>query len=1516
MSVDFALFRLDVNVGDRINLIFDDSKRADVSGIVLEIGDQFVLMLTQEGRKSRFFSSMIGSWEVLPDDAQPKPIVENTVTDPVSFPSVIQVSTGFNSQPQEIKSMPEKVTQPAAISLDSILIEKEMIRLESKWDTQIKQAMAALKYRPLLMEMPDPKLVAETQRKEFSKDRDLVLNYNRDMVRSNQSPNSLQLDKACSVLNKMLKVMPGNESLHFNLASFYVRNGDFIHALQHLETSCRQKLRLDNTYNAAAAAIRLNDTSRACWWLGHHCILEREEMEDQAWFCLSKWVHELKAYSLWEEMSDRIVSQEGSPKIIPLLFDAITYEILKRRPKEEIVEAGKKWISFKDRKIEDCSISEIREQVQLQMKSLAGDYSPAWKEFLQRLDEESKMLREKEQQMARDARRQLIEESVKQAMTKANQLISSGKTNIALADLQHFIRTVGTHPEIEKLISRLINSKTGSRGETGFQSIPSRGGDTLFKRGVLLVQQGEEEKAEQVFLRAIESRDQTEKAVKELTALYQRRRTIDGYTKSAQILEKHRKQVEDKNWLLRNLAANYEKSEQFEKAIPVFEEIKKVIPSEEQNCVTHIAICLVGTGDIDRAEKTLKELLASSKNMNVRASQLLTEIQSRRKAGRGFESSKELTELASGVSPLIRFFLNSDRDEYNYFGLEKKMATEKGFSESTIAYLDQRIEEYPIQKFPWERALTFFTKARVLQDLNRLDSEKFADALRQFCIGLGDYYLAATERVRVEVARSFYVEGFHCDQSWGVQHRITAGRYMLSYAFNGKVAANDYSAGLTDVFEKVFNKESVKDEFWHGILDLFIVNAEATQQVIKSFWNHTKAQAESIEYMKKMGFQKASVSDFKSYVQVWDQLRSKRNQELVDCETQLRASTPTEFSTSSADNFRQSLETNQLRAWLNDWDRQLLRGLIGLGDEIAQYGRESTYAQKKLCLDRIERTTQEMATKIEEQPTRFGVKVILQIISDLNVLTTKTAKLLDEKSTPIISIKLANYSTTPDELGLVSLQLAISNEAHCAPVNNLTVHFDTQRDPGLYAMDQSIYHSPASLQGGEKRIIKCQIHPSREAVLSAVIPIQLEVTFGIRGTDSIQSQSYKFSVQLISSDDWIKIDNKYALIAEGGPVTNKDMMFGRQELIEQIVDALDRSDAKCYALYGQRRSGKSTVRHHVLEDIRKKGYFLITEHNIGGLKNEIKAHRETAIYYNIIKGICFELGKRRRDGKVVPDVSMVSYQSLSFAPFTLFSEWIEQFRIACAELEEWKDIRILVALDEFTALYPWIREGLVSTDFTKNWKTALENRYFSSLLIGQDVMPRFVEKYGNDFGISEPVWLNYFDEADANLFMRKPLETTKGEHRDRQDALRRIWEMTAGNPYYLAMLGNRLVNHLNKKRHIAFTEADVEEVVQSMTEGGGSAVLEGKFENLLKSTEGHEYEYQEQQVRQILYQIAQQSRNAPCPRSAIKFDPPALRDAIIEDLKFRRVINFTPENPDSFQITIGLFHQWLLHNPP
>jgi len=254
---------------------------------------------------------------------------------------------------------------------------------------------------------------------------------------------------------------------------------------------------------------------------------------------------------------------------------------------------------------------------------------------------------------------------------------------------------------------------------------------------------------------------------------------------------------------------------------------------------------------------------------------------------------------------------------------------------------------------------------------------------------------------------------------------------------------------------------------------------------------------------------------------------------------------------------------------------------------------------------------------------------------------------------------------------------------------------------------------------------------------------------------------------------------------------------------------------------------------------------------------------------------------------------------------------MDSFARTKLKFEKWKNTRLVLMIDEFSYLYDQILHGRLPGEFMKNWKAILQEGYFSAILAGQDVMPKFKQTFRNEFGTTQDERITYLREEDARRLIDEPIRIggRHGESRYREKAIERILELTAGSPFYIQIFCNRLVEYMNRKRAPLVTDADVEQVKEELINGVNALSID-KFDNLINSGDTSKDAITDKDALEVLKAIAINGRDGYCHRSNITCKTESSVDAILEDLVKRDVIK--RERRNYYQIRVGLFKEWLI----
>jgi hypothetical protein len=233
----------------------------------------------------------------------------------------------------------------------------------------------------------------------------------------------------------------------------------------------------------------------------------------------------------------------------------------------------------------------------------------------------------------------------------------------------------------------------------------------------------------------------------------------------------------------------------------------------------------------------------------------------------------------------------------------------------------------------------------------------------------------------------------------------------------------------------------------------------------------------------------------------------------------------------------------------------------------------------------------------------------------------------------------------------------------------------------------------------------------------------------------------------------------------------------------------------------------------------------------------------------------------------------------------------------------------VLLIDEFTYLFEYIKESIIESSFMRQWKALLELGLFSAVVIGQDSMPKFKQAFPNEFGVTHDERISYLSNEAATDLAQNPIQIGSAS-RYRGRAIDRLVEYTAGSPFYLQIMCDHLVRHLNRRKRVFVTEADIDQVAQELTTGAGVLPIE-RFDPLITAAGESVAEASRETYLSLLTSIAHASRMGGGARidDVLPLDN---RAGLLKDLRDREVIAIDASG--RYRIRVGLFAQWLRVN--
>ncbi len=388
-----------------------------------------------------------------------------------------------------------------------------------------------------------------------------------------------------------------------------------------------------------------------------------------------------------------------------------------------------------------------------------------------------------------------------------------------------------------------------------------------------------------------------------------------------------------------------------------------------------------------------------------------------------------------------------------------------------------------------------------------------------------------------------------------------------------------------------------------------------------------------------------------------------------------------------------------------------------------------------------------------------------------------------------------------------------------------------------------------------------------------------------------------------------KLKNPYATYANGGPVIKDEMFFGREQLIDEIINELNaagKSDiaGQGYILFGQKRSGKSSVLCHIAKRLKsQENRYLVAD--LGNIGDGRKSERDFLSL--LVKRIDSSIKREKISGYSINNVIYGIIQDENYR--SVFSAFMELVN------EKIEDRQIVIIIDEFTYIYSYLREHLYPDDFMSFFRAVIQNFHLKVIIVGQDFMPDFVNEYRNEFGSFSMKRLSYLERNDAAKLIRDPFVKYNSYNVFSDDAVARIIELTDGSAFYIMIICSMLINELKKTNNKEIDKSFVDQAVKEklFDSNSQSRLDEYIFDPLLN--DGFNKEFSDANIH-LLIIVARISDNSGWAEKG-KLIEMSMKENILEPaekiqrLVFRDVL--TEKEGHLVRIKVKLFSEWLLY---
>ena len=560
---------------------------------------------------------------------------------------------------------------------------------------------------------------------------------------------------------------------------------------------------------------------------------------------------------------------------------------------------------------------------------------------------------------------------------------------------------------------------------------------------------------------------------------------------------------------------------------------------------------------------------------------------------------------------------------------------------------------------------------------------------------------------------------------------------------------------------------------------------------------------------------------------------------------------------------------------------------------LREFTRAASFEDKEIALRTVMRCATSLSTEIRDAPTALAVEAVAPVAQLLFRLAERESQALLEAHPPRpqLAPALARATVAHDVL---TIQVKVSNETDSAPLESAAL--SVEPDPASLAPVDRPIALPGPVRGGTAQVVLIRMPLARELPASPVaVPVALKYRPRV-GPAGLLARTVTFD--LMAPGSFTEVPNPYLDWASGRPVAATEMFFGRDEFIDQLRRRLRTAGGPGagVAIFGQKRSGKSSIRLHLVDRLRTlDGFPVVDVGNISDLSPTSDAKRLIAILmWRIIEG-----AEQERQSEIPFLPPNLRREEFLASPDPVY-DCARLFIDYCAAAPGMPPF--VVCLDEFQYVEGWIRAGRVPPSLMQMFKALVERRLFHLVIVGQSDLERVVRDDPNAFGVFSNERISYLDASSARRLIEMPIQM-EGQSRYRERAVDRILELTGGNAFFIQRICSYLVDYMNDQGAPLVTEADIDLVSAAFLD----RLTEADFDNL----ESHGQEgFTTAEYRAVLLAVARALEHGQATPESIaeEYDSDRL-DEILRELAAHEVIR---RDGGAYQIVVGIYRDWLI----
>lgn len=1050
-------------------------------------------------------------------------------------------------------------------------------------------------------------------------------------------------------------------------------------------------------------------------------------------------------------------------------------------------------------------------------------------------------------------------------------------------------RTAG-HKYAQAVKIRLVDS-----GAAGYQAtekkfdpvaLPSK--DSIYKRAKIAEQNKDFNKSAKLYQQVIDSKSEYSKsAIKDYASLLNR---IDKSKEAIELLDKYRSRFydDDVDSLNKMKVSFYVKAGEWDKASNLLKTITQKVYGKQEKCnwLRQLAYCLMMDNKIDQSLDLLNESIRKyPKDQQLK--DLHEKFENIKMTGRsgGIEELQGIAGISSGLSLFSKHLIKN----CDFAGADERAKARGFFSKRDFKEIKKLFDRIDGRR-PKEKANLLITLAAMTEKSPESAGDENANQIlgRAFAF-MGE--AATYEEIDKDSIRYYLLESMRLGAT---RHRFDI-RFPLSFFLSSYLNITPSPGGLLvnrkydieGTLEKINNdaKARKKLTFDFPYFDFFAPNAFDLLISI--------SQNENFNIFPKV------------FLSSREQLRQNIRESLYNEETAFQALLKDTLKTKAIFQEIGNKLFKLADKTLFELDKQRMINIANISLDCGKYWVEYDYIEKESKYNRIKTGIAAFIGDIKNRPTKLSFEQLIPLAEKIEAsieVDFEQYRSITKPELDLINILSDDYYV-PDKEKVITLRLDLIANQGGAPVEGLEIL--AHEDDGLKLIEPA--YSPEILKGGQRREVVIKLRPSAEQFAQEAFTVRCYVAYKSRSGEAGKTGDFSFAIRLGTLTDFIPITNPYQNYSGGRSVEDPKMFKGREDVIKRIIEVVgDGAIGQCFVLYGQKRSGKTSILNQL--KLRLPKDCIPISLSLGEV--DINFEKKKLNFIELCIEKLLETLEDRYD--FIPE-NFPAREEIINEPNSALRRSLRE-TIKTIQKKGTSEPRIVLLIDEFTYVYEYITEGSLAPDFMRSWKALLQMKLFSAVVVGQDSMPLFKQDFPNEFGVTHDERISYLSRQETARLSSEPI-LLDGSSRFRGNAQDRLFDLSAGSPFYTNIICDRLVNFLNFRHAPFITEADIESVLfgwrgsqeefSGLILGSESIPLE-RFDPLITAAAESVAQNKREDYLKILISIAKSSE-----KKALLSDLPQLENLtnILKDMNEREIISI--DSAKRYSIRVGLFAECL-----